>query len=446
MTEAVLKALRESSKGQLPYDPYWLQDGRWPEILGAAETFQLDSRLLPRSFEEDDAVRGPEEPESTPESVAEPAEQDPKPSNDDTQDLTLFVDTSGTDLSILEYEEERLNSVREALRKRWAQHDQQLQKWQQQAQKHVLLMERDQLLEYQRQLDRLNRDYAQGLQDLAEKKEKVQEHHKNHARHLRNKIKEAELKQKQLEEEERKNKCPTRLHTLALEQTTKITRSAPETQVRLAARSNGVSLQSRITVQNLSASLQKAGGPVGGFTKEQRLESLTSATRGEGKVSLIALPTIFPLSFKDWTSTALQNNTFEVANKETKSYDIPAEIRNPAAAPITGDSVRSATSLLQRHSDILDNLDKWQTSYKELTQDKSRKKYCFDLLKAVTIPVNALANSVSVRDKLDQLTSILSGKPFQSGSRAISTSAHPLAQRFCLDKLAEKIVVSMATD
>ncbi|KAG0431542.1 hypothetical protein HPB47_021687 [Ixodes persulcatus] len=111
------------------------------------------------------------------------------------------------------------------------------------------------------------------------------------------------------------------------------------------------------------------------------------------------------------------------------------------AAPSAHVAARSATSLLQRHSDILDNLDKWQASYKELSQDKTRKKYCFDLLKAVTIPVNALANSLSVRDKLDQLTSILSGKPFQSGSRTISTSTHPLAQRFCLDKVAEKIVL-----
>lgn len=72
----------------------------------------MDSRLLPHSFSEDDSVPDLEEPEPTPASVDEPSERDVKPATDDTEDLKQFVDTSGTDLSILEYEEERLNSVR----------------------------------------------------------------------------------------------------------------------------------------------------------------------------------------------------------------------------------------------------------------------------------------------------------------------------------------------
>ncbi|CAN8015117.1 unnamed protein product [Ixodes persulcatus] len=446
MTEAVLKALRESSKGKLHYDPYWLQDGRWPEILGAAETFQFDSRLLPHSFSEDDSVPDLEEPEPTPASVDEPSERDAKPATDDAEDLKQFVDTSGTDLSILEYEEERLNSVREALRKRWAQHEQQLLKWQQQAQKHVLLMERDQLLEYQRQLDRLNRDYAQGLQDLAEKKEKVQEHHKNHARHLRNKIKEAELKQKQLEEEERKRQAESEqraeslsAHCRDMEATLASVRAALESCSH--ARHLGTAREDHLGLLDRVARQVAAFGALRTVSREELTQALDLATEVKGLVHAV-IADIEQATAKGLETQQLQRQKSEEHNPSRRQSTVASDASSiPAPAPSAHVAARSATSLLQRHSDILDNLDKWQASYKELSQDKTRKKYCFDLLKAVTIPVNALANSLSVRDKLDQLTSILSGKPFQSGSRTISASAHPLAQRFCLDKVAEKIVL-----
>lgn len=115
----------------------------------------------------------------------------------------------------------------------------------------------------------------------------------------------------------------------------------------------------------------------------------------------------------------------------------------PVAAKGGKDGIDSvAVDLLKKHSDLVEKLDRWQASYQELVQDKKNKKYCFDLVKAVTIPVNALANSLSVQEKLDQLSSILSGKSFQSGPRTVSCLSHSLGLRFCLDKLAEKIVVS----
>lgn len=80
--------------------------------------------------------------------------------------------------------------------------------------------------------------------------------------------------------------------------------------------------------------------------------------------------------------------------------------------------------------------------YLHMTCLYQQSKYCFDLLKAVTMPVNALSTSCSVMEKLEQLSNVLSGKPFSCGPRTVSTDTHPLALRFCLDKLAEKIVVS----
>lgn len=448
MTEDVLIALRKSSKGKLSYDPFCIQDGRWPEILGAAETIELDSRLLPLSFtEEGDPVHSGEEPEPTPASVVEPTEQDPEPADDDTQDLKIFVDTSGTDLSILEYEEERLNSVREAIRKRLAQHQQLLLKWQQQAQKHVLLMERDQLLEFQRQLDRLNRDYAQGLQDIAEKKEKVQEHHKNNARHLRNKIKEAELKQKQLEEEERKKEEESKQRAEALSGHCR-NMEAMLASVRgaLSACSHtqhlGTAPEDHLGLLDRVARQVAAFGALRTVSREELTQALAFANEMKALVHGV-IADIEQATAKGLETQQLQRQkSYEDRPAAQKSTTVASEASlTTAPALATRASVKSSTSLLQRYLDILDSLDRWQASYKELSQDKTRKKYCFDLLKAVTIPVNALANSLSVRDKLDQLTSILSGKPFQSGSRSISISAHPLAQRFCLDKLAEKIVL-----
>uniref|UniRef100_A0A1E1XD02 mRNA export factor GLE1 n=1 Tax=Amblyomma aureolatum TaxID=187763 RepID=A0A1E1XD02_9ACAR len=118
----------------------------------------------------------------------------------------------------------------------------------------------------------------------------------------------------------------------------------------------------------------------------------------------------------------------------------PASPSSPSS-PAVRSLAQTATSQLKRHADILDRLEQWQAAYRELLQDKTQKKYCFDLLKAVTIPVNALATSSAVAEKLEKLSSLLSGKPFVSGGRSVSSATHPLALRFCLDKLAEKIVM-----
>ncbi|KAH7986507.1 hypothetical protein HPB49_025933 [Dermacentor silvarum] len=213
-TEAVLEALRDSSKGKLVYETHWPSKNWWQDVLHSKPMIHLDERLLPLRFEYDrqqkDTADGPTPQDITPSdqsSGESPSDNTPSPKSDDAQDLYAYVVGSDYDVSIHNYEQERLNSVRNAMRKRIAHYEQQNRRWEEQAKKHLMLIERNQTLEYQMQLDKLNQEYLEGLRELAEKSQMTREHHQSHVRHLRNKIKEAELKQKQQEEEEKKREA-----------------------------------------------------------------------------------------------------------------------------------------------------------------------------------------------------------------------------------------------
>ncbi|KAL1477634.1 hypothetical protein MTO96_017098 [Rhipicephalus appendiculatus] len=425
-SEAVLAALRESSKGKLVYENQWPSKNWWKK----------------------DATDGPESPHVSPsdQSSGESASGAQSPKSDDAQDLSAYVSGSDFDVSIHQYEEERLNSVREAMRKRIAEYEQHNHRWEEQAKKHLMLIEQNQTLEYQMQLDRLNQEYLEGLRELAEKSQKAREHHQSHVRHLRNKIKEAELKQKQEEEEEKKREAESKQRAESLRCQCKEMESTLAS-VRKALGECTFASFLATPVEDHRGLLDRMARQVAAFgaltavSREDLRRVLDFATQLNTLVHSVVADV--EQATKKGMALQKQEQPQAVENKvvETRVQEPDNSTQSPEPSPAAGSTGRVETSQLKRHADILDRLEQWQASYKELTQDKAQKKYCFDLLKAVTIPVNALSTSSSIKEKLDQLSAVLSGKSFKAGPRTISTSSHPLALRFCLDKLAEKIVL-----
>ena len=72
------------------------------------------------------------------------------------------------------------------------------------------------------------------------------------------------------------------------------------------------------------------------------------------------------------------------------------------------------------------------------------KRYRLDLKKAVNIPINAISASSGkhLRDKLETLVKLLTGKPVAIGNKQIQATQHPCALAMCKDMFAAKIVVS----
>lgn len=454
-TEAVLEALRESSKGKLVYENHWPSKNLWQDVVPSKPVLHLNERILPLlsqfDTEQKDATDAPESQDVAPsdQGSGESPSDAQSPKTDDPQDLYAYVRGSDYDVCIHRYEEERLNSVRNAMRKRIAQYEQYSRRWEEQAKKHLMLIEQNQTLEYQMQLEKLNQEYLEGLRELAERSQKAREHHQSHMRHLRNKIKEAELKQKQQEEEEKKREAESQqraeslsCHCREMESTLASVREALG-QCRFASFLT-TPVEDHQGLLDRMARQVAAFGALTAVSREDLRRVLDFADQLNSLVHSVvadveqATKKGMALQ-KQEQPNAVDKNANDVSTcvQATDGGSTQAQAPSPAA----GSMSQAEASQLKRHADILDRLEQWQASYKELTQDKEQKKYCFDLLKAVTIPVNALSTSNSVMEKLEQLSNVLSGKPFKSGPRTVSTKTHPLALRFCLDKLAEKIVL-----
>lgn len=450
--DAVLAALRKSSKGQLPYDRYWPQENPYQDGLPSTVVIHLDSRLLPLRFEPDspskDSIDGTQSPDVPPrEEGSSERSWEAKSPKDDTQDLTAYVSGAEHEISIHHYEEERLSCVNAAVKKRLALYEEQQRRWEEQAMKHVMLIEQNQTLQYRQELDRLNREYLQGLQELAEKSQKAREHHQSHVRHLRNKIKEAELKQKQQEEEEKRREAESQQRAVALrgqcqemESTLASVRRALEECPFAPLLSTPVG--DHLGLLDRMARQVAAFGTLAAVSREDLTHVLDFATRLNSLVHAVVADveqaTIKGMATQKEEQERQQQAALAEQNlmEGEQVGDTGAQLVPSPAGPSQG-----GTDQLKYQSDLLDRLQQWQDSYKELTKDKSQKQYLFDLLKAVTIPVNSLATMSAVKEKMHHLSNLLSGKPMKSGSRTFTVTAHPLALRYCLDKLAEKIVL-----
>lgn len=133
---------------------------------------------------------------------------------------------------------------------------------------------------------------------------------------------------------------------------------------------------------------------------------------------------------------------------------VPSTSENSASAvPSTTESgVQTAPSVIQKYcsrsnlkrlSELQEFLINFKQTYKQFADDTSLKQYKFDLKKAVNIPVNAISavNAKHLLDKYERLHNLLAGRPVIVGETQITATKHPQAIAFCMDLLAEKMVL-----
>ncbi|XP_045776324.1 mRNA export factor Gle1 [Maniola jurtina] len=87
-------------------------------------------------------------------------------------------------------------------------------------------------------------------------------------------------------------------------------------------------------------------------------------------------------------------------------------------------------------------LDNYESSYKDLLDNTSLKKFRFDCQKAVNTPVNALSSvsGTHMKDKFDKLAKLLRGERVQVLDTFVTAAQHPQGLNYCTALLAKKIV------
>ena len=100
--------------------------------------------------------------------------------------------------------------------------------------------------------------------------------------------------------------------------------------------------------------------------------------------------------------------------------------------------------MLRLYKELQDKLMQITTACDVLSKDTQVKKYRFDLQKAISTPINAISGQSGehLLDKIRRLRAVLSGQRVLVTGRQVSASDHPQGQNYCMNLLAQKIVVS----
>ncbi|XP_036041786.1 nucleoporin GLE1 isoform X1 [Onychomys torridus] len=125
----------------------------------------------------------------------------------------------------------------------------------------------------------------------------------------------------------------------------------------------------------------------------------------------------------------------------------PVPSPGPAGIQSEGEfdlQVKVQDSTMQWYQELQDASAKCVLAFEGLTssKDSQAKKVKMDLQKAATIPVSQISTVAGskLKEVFEKIHSLLSGKPVQSGGRSVSVTLNPQGLDFVQYKLAEKFV------
>ncbi|XP_036041787.1 nucleoporin GLE1 isoform X2 [Onychomys torridus] len=122
----------------------------------------------------------------------------------------------------------------------------------------------------------------------------------------------------------------------------------------------------------------------------------------------------------------------------------PVPSPGPAGIQSEDLQVKVQDSTMQWYQELQDASAKCVLAFEGLTssKDSQAKKVKMDLQKAATIPVSQISTVAGskLKEVFEKIHSLLSGKPVQSGGRSVSVTLNPQGLDFVQYKLAEKFV------
>ncbi|XP_076007302.1 mRNA export factor GLE1 [Genypterus blacodes] len=480
-----LEALKNSPKGQLKSDPYWLERGE--DILsGYNESVsltplsgiiltRLDSGGLLRSSSSSDCSPGLAEvspvPSSSPEIVRKDAASssnlDHEQVTEERKEKDAVVDV-GSDsgpatppaISLLSpratetagcirlCEEKHREKAKMALRQR--------EELQEQLVASVASLESEQLKRFEELMELKHRQEYQSMKDMMNREtqesigrqEKLREEQQRRLKILNLRLREAELERQRQADLERQRLVDGRerlrnLNTiqeeiLQLNQLLVQTGDTPADLTSFSTRGNQLCSQVSEVVRKRSEREYPSMEDMS--VAEQALQEMRDLIHAMQEEVVRALE-----------KKKKQEQDEEEKRKKQEELKAQQEAAKKTAAASAkekaqskGLQTRSEDSVLKWYKELQDSSAQCVQSFEGLysSKDVQTKKLKTELQKAATIPISQISATAGsqLREIFDKIDKLLSGRTVVTGGRSVSVSLHPKALDFISYKLAEKFV------
>ncbi|XP_042913665.2 mRNA export factor GLE1, partial [Parasteatoda tepidariorum] len=203
----VALALRNSSKGQLKYDRFWVEEGRTKEVLDGISKYstKISVSISPGIFPaiiSENATQVSKVKTEVPSSNSkqDSTKEKPKPIHSMT-DVHFFELQSEMEQPIQEYEEERQRYIQSIFENKKSEFENHILDVEKQIRQEYNLAKRKNELDARRRTGELQKLEESMMREAHEVGRLQKEQHQSHVKKLSAKILEAELKQKQAEED-----------------------------------------------------------------------------------------------------------------------------------------------------------------------------------------------------------------------------------------------------
>ncbi|KFM81001.1 Nucleoporin GLE1, partial [Stegodyphus mimosarum] len=477
------RALRNTTKGQLKYDRYWIEEGRTKEILDSISHYSSNISLnispkilssVTNNIAEEEKRENEEEEGKI---YEKPNVVNTPKSASDVADSYFYEIQLETELPIIEYEGERLKSIQDIFNTKKSEYDNYSKEIDQQIEQEYQLLRRKNDLDAKRRAANLQKIEEAVLQEAREKWLLQREHYQSHVKKLSAKVQEAELKQKKIEEELKKRvkeqqelkfqltNCEKEAESLVTKAIEKLQSCEQAKYLRIPSNDRINHMKKVISdIKNVSNQSETKDLTIDDISNANNLvkgiyETLQDITNDIEFAKIRAVQELerqAKVSQKE--DIANQNENSHISNGICSSMDESVS-KNEATEILTvSDSQKKihaetsaknkmnteaklmlakfiAPDAAEDYYRIMENLELTDKKIKTFTNDAQNKKYCFELRKAITLPINAVSSfsGSHVKDKINRILSILRSKSSVENSKSVAYS-------FCVYLVAKQFV------
>ncbi|GFR19635.1 nucleoporin GLE1 [Trichonephila clavata] len=480
-------ALQNTSKGQIKYDKFWVQEGRTKEVLDDISKFStrvslaISPKILDRiAVEVENDLKVNESNGVKNDAVTSLPKASKLKGASKITDAYFYEQQSEMELPILEYEVERLQFMQDVFNSKKQEFDNHSCELQQMTNQEYIMLKRKNELDAKIRTSNLERIEKAILEEARQKEMQQREQYESHVKKLSAKVQEAEMKQKKAEEELRKKEqeqaeLKVQLINCQKEAQNSVTKSAEKLlscdyQDFLRIPPKDRMDQMTKVLQSINNCVEKSE------TKDLTIEDIlnvnlqvkevyeifqdiindiesakSKALRNHEKVKNFSFKeSSTPVKINDTVTAVLSSpvKTLDSAGHKTKGFESEAKImadttvvdksKNDKEKELLSQFI--APDAIDDHLKIMENLNHVEGIFQPFKADPRNKKYRFELQKAINVPINSLSsNSGSqIKAKINRLLNILSGKiPELKRSDMNNDSA---AYSFCLYLMAKQFV------
>ncbi|GFT19092.1 nucleoporin GLE1 [Nephila pilipes] len=486
----VALALLNTSKGQIKYDKFWVQEGRTKEVLDEISKFStkvslaISPKILDRiTAEVKEEFRENESNEQKDDSiVTSPKVGKPKGASKIT-DAYFYEQQSEMELPILEYETERLQFMQDIFNSKKQEFDNYSCELQQMTNQEYILLKRKNELDAKIRASDLEKIEKAILEEARKKEMRQREQYESHVKKLSAKVHEAEMKQKKAEEELRKKEQEQAELKVQLINCQK---EAQSSIVKSVEKLNSCDYRDylRVPQKDRMDQMAKVLQFINNYvekseTKELAIEDILNANLQVKEAYEISQDIVNDIesakskalrNHEKVTNFSFKESSMPVKSNSVTAVNLPSPVKRSDSPGLKSSNCKGnendlkmmadtavidkskddkekellsqyiATDAIEDHLEVMNNFKRVEGIFQPFKADPRNKKYRFELQKAINVPINSLSsNSGSqIKAKINRLLNILSGKIPELKSNDVNNDL--TAYNFCLYLMAKQFV------